>query len=148
MRHGWESKSRPLDHESDAPTSEPSCSLLQPFKENKPVNKGIWFQQLPSHPGSSSSQPTQAPAAPVPTMTTIRSSVRPSQPKQPWGTILKPEFGMGYQKMTEYEIEQTVSRLSSIPAPKEQVYHRPNPKMSQEEIEAMVSQTLIMIEAE
>ncbi|RUS90088.1 hypothetical protein EGW08_002130 [Elysia chlorotica] len=71
-------------------------------------------------------------------MTTIRSSVRPSQPKQPWGTILKPEFGMGYQKMTEYEIEQTVSRLNTIPPPKEQVYHRPNPKMTQEEIDAML----------
>ncbi|GFO38093.1 protein cepu-1 [Plakobranchus ocellatus] len=71
-------------------------------------------------------------------MTTIRSSVRPGQPKLPWGTILKPEFGMGYQKMTEYEIEQAVNRLNSLPAPKEQVYHRPNPKMSQDEIDAML----------
>ncbi|XP_076465275.1 uncharacterized protein LOC143297020 [Babylonia areolata] len=48
-------------------------------------------------------------------MTTIRSSVRPASSKQPWGTILKPEFGLGYQKMTNYEIEQTVSRLYTVP---------------------------------
>ncbi|XP_012946358.1 uncharacterized protein LOC106013957 [Aplysia californica] len=71
-------------------------------------------------------------------MTTIRSSVRPESSKQPWGTILKPEFGLGYQKMTDYEIDQTVQRLNTVPVPKERAYTRPNKKMSAEEIEAML----------
>lgn len=48
-------------------------------------------------------------------MSSLRSSVRPKSSKQPWGTILHPEFGLGYQKMTDYEIDQSVSRLSNIP---------------------------------
>ena len=71
-------------------------------------------------------------------MTTIRSSVRPDKAKMPWGTILKPEFGLGYQKATDYEVEQTVTRLYTVPTPRERQYNRPNPKMSQEEIDAMV----------
>ena len=54
-------------------------------------------------------------------MTSIRSSVRPKSSKQPWGTILEPEFGMGYQKMTEYEVEQTVQRLHFIPPERKRV---------------------------
>ncbi|CAL1530172.1 unnamed protein product [Lymnaea stagnalis] len=71
-------------------------------------------------------------------MTTIRSSVRPAGSKQPWGTILKPEFGLGYQKMTEYEIEQTISRLSTLPPPKQAVDERREKKMSQAEIQTMM----------
>ncbi|KAK7503673.1 hypothetical protein BaRGS_00005212 [Batillaria attramentaria] len=71
-------------------------------------------------------------------MTTIRSSVRPESSKQPWGTILKPEFGLGYQKMTEYEIDQTVNRLYTLPSPRERTYDRPNKQMSQEEVDAML----------
>ncbi|CAH1797015.1 unnamed protein product [Owenia fusiformis] len=43
---------------------------------------------------------------------TVRSSVRPKSSKQPWGTVIKPEYGLGYQKMTAYEVSQTVDRLS------------------------------------
>ena len=46
-------------------------------------------------------------------MPVIRSSVRPASTRQPWGMILKPEFGLGYQKMTSYEVKQSVARLSS-----------------------------------
>lgn len=73
-------------------------------------------------------------------MAAVHSSVRPSTSKQPWGTILKPEFGLGYQKMTEYEIDQAVNRLSQLPAPKERQYERPGPKLDQDEIEQMVGQ--------
>jgi hypothetical protein len=57
----------------------------------------------------------------------------------PWGTILKPEFGMGYQKMTDYEIEQTVDRLNKIKEYKEQYYERVGKKLSDDEITEMVS---------
>jgi hypothetical protein len=57
----------------------------------------------------------------------------------PWGTILKPEFGMGYQKMTDYEIEQTVDRLNKIKEYKEQYYERVGKKLSDDEIAEMVS---------
>lgn len=72
-------------------------------------------------------------------MTSIHSSVRPRSSKQPWGTILKPEFGLGYQKMTEYEIDQTVNRLYKIPEPKERFYPRAGPKMEEGDIQDMVS---------
>jgi hypothetical protein len=52
-------------------------------------------------------------------MTSLRSSVRPSSSKQPWGTILEPEFGMGHQKMTQYEVAQTVQRLYCVPEVRE-----------------------------
>jgi len=51
--------------------------------------------------------------------------VRPKSSKQPWGTIIEPEFGMGYQKMTDYEINQTVSRLYYVKENRERVYDRP-----------------------
>ena len=73
-------------------------------------------------------------------MTTIRSSVRPESSKQPWGTILKPHFGLGYQKMTEYEIDQTVNRLYTIPSPKEMSYERSYKELPKEKIDAMVSE--------
>lgn len=75
-------------------------------------------------------------------MTAIHSSVRPGASKLPWGTILKPEFGLGHQKMTEYEIDQTVNRLYKIPEPKERVYPRSGPKMEQQEIDEMVNSLL------
>ena len=71
-------------------------------------------------------------------MSSIRSSVNPKPANQPWGTILKPEYGLGHQKMTDYEIDQTVDRLYKIPATKERVYERPGKKMSEEEIAEMV----------
>ena len=58
-------------------------------------------------------------------MTSLRSSVNPDSSKQPWGTIIKPNFGLGYQKMNEYELEQTVARLAAVPPRKERVYERP-----------------------
>ncbi|XP_069137519.1 uncharacterized protein [Argopecten irradians] len=66
-------------------------------------------------------------------MSAIRSSVRTPRPKMPWGTILKPEFEMGHQKMTGYEIEQTVERLYKVQPVKERVYDRPGPKLPPEE---------------
>ncbi|XP_056022154.1 protein CEPU-1-like [Ostrea edulis] len=71
-------------------------------------------------------------------MSSIRSSVHPKDLNQPWGTILKPEYGLGHQKMTDYEIDQTVDRLYKIPATKERVYERPGKKMTEEEIAEML----------
>ncbi|XP_063434167.1 uncharacterized protein LOC134715727 [Mytilus trossulus] len=72
------------------------------------------------------------------TMSSQRSSVRPPKSKMPWGTILKPEFGMGHQKMTDYEIEQTVDRLYKIKEYKERYYERTGKKMSDDEISEML----------
>ncbi len=58
-------------------------------------------------------------------MSSTRSSVRPKSSKQPWGTILKPEFGMGHQKATASEVDDTVDRLHQIPQKKEPEYVRP-----------------------
>ena len=76
-------------------------------------------------------------------MATVRSSVRPTTSKQPWGTILKPEFGLGYQKMKDYEIDQTVNRLYYVPAPKSRNYARVGKKMNSDEIQEMVFVCLI-----
>ncbi|OAF68882.1 hypothetical protein A3Q56_03411 [Intoshia linei] len=43
--------------------------------------------------------------------TSIRSSVRPRSSKQPWGTIIHPIYGLGYQRMTKYEVDQITDRL-------------------------------------
>lgn len=59
-------------------------------------------------------------------MTSLRSSVRPKSSKQPWGTILVPEFGLGYQKMTSYETDQTVKRLYHIRHTRDQLIERPH----------------------
>ncbi|XP_064635613.1 uncharacterized protein LOC135492859 isoform X1 [Lineus longissimus] len=70
---------------------------------------------------------------------TIRSSVRPKSSKQPWGTIMHPEFGMGHQKMTNYEIDQTVTRLYQIPIKDERAVEKPMMKeMSQQGLAQMV----------
>ena len=58
-------------------------------------------------------------------MTSLRSSVRPKSSKQPWGTILQPDFGLGYQRMTDYEVRQTVDRLSRSPVRQEALHTRP-----------------------
>lgn len=71
-------------------------------------------------------------------MAAVHSSVHPKTSKLPWGTILKPDFGLGYQKMTEYEIDQTVNRLSKSPPPKERPYTRVGKKMDEDEIREMV----------
>ncbi|KAK3583566.1 hypothetical protein CHS0354_026156, partial [Potamilus streckersoni] len=70
-------------------------------------------------------------------MSTIRSSVRPKSSKLPWGTILKPEFGLGHQKMTEYEIDQTVERLNTVKQPKEREYPRNGPVLDQDALDEM-----------
>ena len=73
-------------------------------------------------------------------MTSIRSSVRPKSSKQPWGTILEPEFGMGYQKMTGYEVEQTVHRLNIIPPERRRIeLELPKLNLSRSQITGMVS---------
>ena len=76
-------------------------------------------------------------------MSSLRSSVRPKSSKQPWGTILTPEFGMGHQKMTDYEVDQTVNRLYYIPNYRERVYDGPETKeMTKKQINEMVSSVL------
>jgi len=75
-------------------------------------------------------------------MAAVHSSVRPPKSKLPWGTILKPTFGLGHQKMNEYEIEQTVNRLSQLPPPKQRPYVRNNPKMDPDAIDDMVGMHL------
>ncbi|KAK7115832.1 uncharacterized protein [Littorina saxatilis] len=76
-------------------------------------------------------------------MTTIRSSVRPESSKQPWGTILKPEFGLGYQKMTGYEIDQTVNRLYYVPSPKEMSYDRERKEIPRDKFDAMMERLTV-----
>ena len=79
-------------------------------------------------------------------MTSVRSSVRPKSSKQPWGTILKPEFGMGHQKMNEYEIDQTVERLAQLPEKRERVYEKPRcAKLDKEGINSMVRLSVCML---
>lgn len=43
---------------------------------------------------------------------------RPVSSKQPWGTIMHPPYGLGYQRMTPYEIKQSVERLYYLPKDK------------------------------
>ena len=71
-------------------------------------------------------------------MAAANSSVHPADRKQPWGTIIKPDFGLGYQKMTEDEISQSVNRLYFIPKTKSRTYARTGKKLSPEEIDEMV----------
>ena len=66
------------------------------------------------------------------------AAAHPADRKQPWGTIIKPDFGLGYQKMTEDDISQTVNRLYFIPKTKSRNYARTGKKMSPDEIEEMV----------
>ena len=72
-------------------------------------------------------------------MSSLRSSVKLESSKQPWGTITKPEFGMGYQKMTDYEVDQTVNRLYTVPTVKERIYERPGRTLPEEEVDEIVS---------
>ncbi|KAK2144154.1 hypothetical protein LSH36_781g01051 [Paralvinella palmiformis] len=72
-------------------------------------------------------------------MSSLRSSVRPASSKQPWGTILRPEFGMGHQKMTAYEVDQTVTRLYYVPEQRETIYERQKQKpMKKQDVEEML----------
>ena len=65
------------------------------------------------------------------------SASRPCS-RQPWGTILKPDFGLGHQKLEEFQVSQMVERLSQIPEAKNAMWARPNKDMTQEEINEMV----------
>lgn len=77
-------------------------------------------------------------------MTSIRSSVRPKSSKQAWGTILEPEFGLGFQKMTGYEIDQTVTRLYKVPDQKKRIDEKKEQKeMNATEISDMVKRLQI-----
>ena len=71
-------------------------------------------------------------------MAAVKSSAHPADRKQPWGTILKPDFGLGYQKISEEEVTQAVNRLYFIPKTKSRNYARAGKKMSSDEIEEMV----------
>ena len=60
--------------------------------------------------------------------------------KRPWGTITKPsDMHLGHQKVTEYEIEQTVDRLYYVPKAPGIKSNRPNPKMTSAAIEDMIA---------
>lgn len=70
----------------------------------------------------------------------IRSGVRPKSAKQEWGTILHPEFGMGYQPLTAYEIDQSVQRLYYIPLrPQSEGVSQPKKKLPEAQVQEMVS---------
>lgn len=59
--------------------------------------------------------------------------------KRPWGTITKPsDMHLGHQKVTEYEVEQTINRLYYVPKVPDCKANRPNPKMSQDAIQDMI----------
>ncbi|XP_038071887.1 uncharacterized protein LOC119740601 [Patiria miniata] len=59
--------------------------------------------------------------------------------KRPWGTITKPDsMGLGHQKVTAYEVEQTVNRLYYVPKAREAKYTRPNPKMNSSDIRKLI----------
>ena len=63
---------------------------------------------------------------------------------QPWGTITKPPFELGYQKLETEEIENMVERLSRPKTTQGQEKKRPRPAiekrhLSKEEINAMVA---------
>ena len=78
-------------------------------------------------------------------MSSLRSSVRPKSSKQKWGTVLHPEFGMGYQKMTAYEIDQTVNRLHCNKETRERVYDQKNQKeMDKNSVHEMVTKLVYL----
>jgi len=58
--------------------------------------------------------------------------------KLPWGTVLKPNFEMGHQKLPEEQIAQIVARLNRLPETKKIPIDRQNKDMTPEEIDAMV----------
>ena len=63
---------------------------------------------------------------------------------QPWGTITKPPFELGYQKLDNEEIENMVERLTRPKTTPAQEKKRPRPaiekrQLSQEEISTMVA---------
>ncbi|XP_022094472.1 uncharacterized protein LOC110981299 [Acanthaster planci] len=59
--------------------------------------------------------------------------------KRPWGTITKPDhMGLGHQRLTAYEVEQSVNRLYYVPKARDAKYNRQNPKMTSTDIRKMV----------
>ncbi|KAK3097034.1 hypothetical protein FSP39_005769 [Pinctada imbricata] len=58
--------------------------------------------------------------------------------KQPWGTIVKPNFPLGQQKLDDEEIDDIVKRLYKIPSSKERIYKRPGKAMDDDEIKSML----------
>ena len=63
---------------------------------------------------------------------------------QPWGTITKPPFALGYQKLDSEEIENVVERLTRPKTTPAQQKKRPRPAiekraLSKDEIDAMVA---------
>ncbi len=66
-------------------------------------------------------------------------SVAHKASKRPWGIITKPNhMHLGHKKVTEYEIDQTVDRLYYIPKAHDAEPKRPQPKMSNADVEAMI----------
>ncbi|XP_064610113.1 uncharacterized protein LOC135474052 [Liolophura sinensis] len=68
----------------------------------------------------------------------VRMSANRSTFKHPWGTIVKPEFGMGHQKMTADEVEQAVNRLYYIPTPRKTTTKRNNPDITVDQADEML----------
>jgi hypothetical protein len=66
----------------------------------------------------SGSRAKTAPVASVGPIDERQKYPRPVTSKQPWGTINHPPYGLGYQRMTPYEIQQSVERLYKIPTKK------------------------------
>ena len=63
---------------------------------------------------------------------------------QPWGTITKPPFELGYQKLDREEVESMVERLSRPKTTPAQEKKRPRPaiekrELSKDDINAMVA---------
>ncbi|KAL5003968.1 hypothetical protein ScPMuIL_017424 [Solemya velum] len=71
-------------------------------------------------------------------MATSRSSVRTESTKMPWGTILKPTFGLGHQKMSEDVIEEAVTRLNKVKPLREREYPRPGIQLDREQTQEML----------
>ena len=53
---------------------------------------------------------------------------------QPWGTITKPPFELGYQKLNEDEIDSMVERLSRPKTAPKQEKKRPRPAIEKREL--------------
>lgn len=73
-------------------------------------------------------------------MASSRSAVQ-SPNKMPWGTILKPTFGLGHQKMSEDVIEEAVARLNKVKPLREREFPRPGIKLDREQTQEMVRLT-------
>ncbi|XP_002731201.1 uncharacterized protein LOC100378999 [Saccoglossus kowalevskii] len=68
-----------------------------------------------------------------------RNSSTDKMSKRAWGTVTKPpSMDLGWQKMTNYEIDQTVERLYYVPKPKSREYKRQNPQLTEDQITDMM----------